>query len=132
MGRGQVDPGGRAAFLTAVKPVAGKMGADDDRSQERRYADAVVELASGGGSQAQIQVTSSVETLLVRVRRRPRWSSHFRFLPKPWSGCPAIPALLASFSTPSRWRSTPGPPRASFPSADAGLSPLPTSRAASP
>ncbi|HLQ15164.1 MAG TPA: DUF222 domain-containing protein, partial [Candidatus Eisenbacteria bacterium] len=61
---GQLDPVGGAAFLTAVKPLARKMGADDDRSQERRYADAVVELASGGGSQAQIQVTSSVETLL--------------------------------------------------------------------
>jgi len=61
---GQLDPVGGAAFLTAVKPLARKMGADDDRSQERRNADAVVELASGGGSQAQIQVTSSVETLL--------------------------------------------------------------------
>src|SRR5258708_8198211 len=61
---GQLDPVGGAAFLTAVKPLARKMGADDDRSQERRYAAAVVELASGGGSQAQIQVTSSVETLL--------------------------------------------------------------------
>jgi hypothetical protein len=61
---GQLDPVGGAAFLTAVKPLARKMGADDDRSQERRNADAVVEIVSGGGSQAQIQVTSSVETLL--------------------------------------------------------------------
>lgn len=61
---GQLDPVGGAMFLTAVKPLARKMGADDDRSQERRNADAVVELVSGGGSQAQIQVTSSVETLL--------------------------------------------------------------------
>src|ERR1700674_615953 len=41
-----------------------KSGPDDDRCLEQRNADALVELASGGGSQAQIQVTSSLETLL--------------------------------------------------------------------
>ena len=61
---GQLDPVGGAAVLTVLKPLARKMGADDDRSRERRNADALVELALGGGSQAQIQVTSSVETLL--------------------------------------------------------------------
>ena len=61
---GSLDPVGGAVFLSAVKPLARTMGADDDRSRERRQADALVELASGGGSQAQIQVTSSVETLL--------------------------------------------------------------------
>jgi Domain of unknown function (DUF222) len=44
-------------------PLARKSGADDYRSPERRNTDALVELASGGGSQAQIQVTSSIETL---------------------------------------------------------------------
>ena len=41
-----------------------KTGDHDVRDLERRQADALVELASGGGSQARIQVTSSVETLL--------------------------------------------------------------------
>ena len=61
---GQLDPVGGAAVLAVIVPLARKSGADDDRSPERRNADALVELASGGGSQAQIQVTSSLETLL--------------------------------------------------------------------
>ena len=61
---GVLDPVGGAAFITAIEPLARKSGAHDDRSLERRRADALVELASGGGSQAQIQVTSSIETLL--------------------------------------------------------------------
>jgi hypothetical protein len=61
---GQLDPVGGAAFLTAIQPLARKSGAHDDRDQEQRNADALVELASGGGSQAQIQVTSSIETLV--------------------------------------------------------------------
>jgi hypothetical protein len=61
---GVLDPVGGAAFRTAIAPLAHKSGAHDDRSLERRQADALVELASGGGSQAQIQVTSSIETLL--------------------------------------------------------------------
>jgi hypothetical protein len=61
---GQLDPVGGAALLSVIVPLARKSGADDDRSPERRNADALVELASGGGSQAQIQVTSSLETLL--------------------------------------------------------------------
>ena len=61
---GQLDPVGGAAVLTALAPLARKSGADDDRCLEQRNADALVELASGGGSQAQIQVTSSLETLL--------------------------------------------------------------------
>jgi hypothetical protein len=59
---GVLDPIGGTAFRTAVEPLARKTGAHDDR--DRRQADALVELASGGGSQAQIQVTSSIETLL--------------------------------------------------------------------
>jgi len=61
---GVLDPVGGAAFRTALEPLARKTGAHDDRDLERRQADALVELAIGGGSQAQIQVTSSIETLL--------------------------------------------------------------------
>jgi hypothetical protein len=61
---GQLDPIGGAALLTAIRPLARKSGAHDDRDLEQRQADALVELASGGGSQAQIQVTSSIETLV--------------------------------------------------------------------
>jgi hypothetical protein len=61
---GNFDPEGGAAILNKLEPRARKSGAHDDRSREKRNADALVELASGGGSQAQIQVTSSVETLL--------------------------------------------------------------------
>src|SRR6202140_5444699 len=60
---GNFDPEGGAAILTQLKPLARKSGAHDDRSREKRNADALVELASGGGSQAQIQVTTSLETL---------------------------------------------------------------------
>jgi hypothetical protein len=61
---GQLDPVGGAAVLTVLEPLARKSGPDDDRCLEQRNADALVELASGGGSQAQIQVTSSLETLM--------------------------------------------------------------------
>jgi hypothetical protein len=61
---GVLDPFGGATFRSAVERLARKTGAHDDRDLERRQADAVVELASGGGPQAQIQVTSSIETLL--------------------------------------------------------------------
>jgi Domain of unknown function (DUF222)/HNH endonuclease len=61
---GQLDPIGGAAVLSVIVPLARKSGAHDDRCLEQRNADALVELASGGGSQAQLQVTSSLETLL--------------------------------------------------------------------
>src|SRR6195256_1470285 len=61
--RGQLDPEGGAVLLTAIEPLARKSGAHDDRDLEQRNADALVELAAGGGSQAQINVTSSLETL---------------------------------------------------------------------
>jgi hypothetical protein len=61
---GNFDPEGGAAILTKLKPLARRSGAHDARSREKRYGDALVELASGGGSQAQLQVTSSIETLL--------------------------------------------------------------------
>jgi hypothetical protein len=60
---GTFDPEGGAAILTKLKPLARKSGAHDDRSREKRFGDALVELASGGGSQAQLQVTTSLETL---------------------------------------------------------------------
>src|SRR5476651_2487714 len=55
---GQLDPIGGAAVLSVLEPLARKSGAGDHRDQEQRNADALVELAIGGGSQAQIQVTS--------------------------------------------------------------------------
>jgi hypothetical protein len=58
-----LDPEGGAAILTQLEPLARKSGAHDERSREKRYADALVEPASGGGSQAQLQVTASFETL---------------------------------------------------------------------
>ena len=61
---GQLDPEGGAVFITALQARSRKSGAHDDRDLERRQGDALVELASNGGSQAQIQVTSSIETLL--------------------------------------------------------------------
>src|SRR3979411_66740 len=64
---GNFDPEGGAAILTRLNPLTRKSGAHDGRSLERRNADALVELASGGGSQAQIQVTSSLETRLGRA-----------------------------------------------------------------
>jgi hypothetical protein len=60
---GNFDPEGGAAILTQLKPLARKSGAHDDRTREKRFADALVELASGGGAQAQVQVTTSLETL---------------------------------------------------------------------
>src|ERR1700730_18236660 len=53
---GQLDPIGGAAVLTVLEPLARKSGPDDDRCLEQRDADALVELAAGGGAQAQIQV----------------------------------------------------------------------------
>jgi hypothetical protein len=61
---GQLDPEGGAVLITALQARAHKSGAHDDRDLEQRQGDALVEIAAGGGSQAQIQVTSSIETLL--------------------------------------------------------------------
>src|SRR5438094_628684 len=59
---GVLDPAGGAAVRTALEPLARKSGEHDDRVLDQRYADALVELASGG-KPANIQVTASVETL---------------------------------------------------------------------
>ncbi len=62
---GVLDPIGGIALRTALEPLARKSGAFDDRNRKQRLADALVELATKGGKHAvQIQVTSSIETLL--------------------------------------------------------------------
>jgi hypothetical protein len=70
---GQLDSAGGAALRTALEPLAGKLGPDDDRDYHRRLADALVELAthaldSGalprkGGMRPHLQVTASLNTL---------------------------------------------------------------------
>ena len=60
---GVLDPIGGAVLRSALEPLARRSGAHDDRDRERRQADALVELAAAG-QQTQLQVTSSVETLL--------------------------------------------------------------------
>src|SRR3989440_3303065 len=59
---GVLDPVGGAAVRTALEPLARKSGERDDRLLPERYADALVELASGGRP-ANIQVTATIETL---------------------------------------------------------------------
>src|SRR5438034_11211425 len=59
---GVLDPAGGAAVRTALEPLARKAGAHDDRLLPQRYADALVELASGG-KPANLQVTATIETL---------------------------------------------------------------------
>ena len=59
---GVLDPIGGAAVRTALEPLARKSGEHDDRVLDQRYADALVELASGG-KPANLQVTATIETL---------------------------------------------------------------------
>src|SRR5947207_8115362 len=59
---GVLDPVGGAAVRTALEPLARKSAEHDDRLPPRRYADALVELASAGRP-ANIQVTATIETL---------------------------------------------------------------------
>jgi hypothetical protein len=61
---GYLDTVGGAAVRTALEPLARPSGEDDSRELDRRLADALVELAEGAMPKTQIQVTSSVETLL--------------------------------------------------------------------
>jgi len=49
---GVLDAFGGAALRTALEPLARKSGQHDDRDRERRLADALVELASGGAERA--------------------------------------------------------------------------------
>jgi hypothetical protein len=60
---GVLDAAGGAALRTALEPLARKSGKDDDRSRERRVADALVEFVHRS-QPAQLQVTTSLETLL--------------------------------------------------------------------
>jgi hypothetical protein len=60
---GVLDPVGGAAVRTALEPLAKPSG--DERNRDQRMADALVELATHGGKlKVQMQVTSSIETLL--------------------------------------------------------------------
>src|ERR1700682_5673557 len=71
---GNFDPEGGAAIITTLEPLARRSGADDDRSREKRMADAVVDVAmhaldSGlipqqGSQRTHLNVTTSLETLL--------------------------------------------------------------------
>lgn len=60
---GCLDPVGGAVVRNALEPLARRSGADDYRDAPKRWADALVELVSNK-TRIQMQVTSSVETLL--------------------------------------------------------------------
>lgn len=72
--KGFLDPVGGATLCTALDPLARRTGSDDERSRQRRYADALVELAAHsldaslvprvGGQRPHLQVTTSLETLV--------------------------------------------------------------------
>jgi uncharacterized protein DUF222 len=63
--QGVLDPVGGAAVRTALEPLAKHLGKDDYRDRPKRLADALVErMTAGGKVQVQMQVTSSIETLL--------------------------------------------------------------------
>ena len=72
--RGLLDPVGGATLRVALAPLTAPKGAGDDRSRERRYADALVELAhhaldhgfitDTGGQRTHLQLTASVETVM--------------------------------------------------------------------
>jgi hypothetical protein len=61
--KGFLDSAGGAAVRKALEPLARKAGAEDHREREQRLADALVQLATGG-KPAQLQVTTSIETLM--------------------------------------------------------------------
>jgi hypothetical protein len=60
---GVLDAFGGAALRSALEPLARRSGDGDRRERGHRLADALVELAAGR-ARANLQVTSSVETLL--------------------------------------------------------------------
>src|SRR5260370_1481389 len=72
--KGVFDPEGGAALRTAWEPLARRSGAHDDRSRQKRLADAAVELAIHGmdigaipqqaTQRTHLQVTVPLETLL--------------------------------------------------------------------
>jgi hypothetical protein len=62
---GQLDPISGAAVRGALEPLARPSGEHDHRDYDQRMADALVEIVTHGGQHnVQLQVTSSVETLL--------------------------------------------------------------------
>jgi hypothetical protein len=62
---GSLDPVNGAAVRGALEPLARPSGESDYREREQRMADALVEIITHGGKQnVQLQVTSSIETLL--------------------------------------------------------------------
>ena len=60
---GSLDPVGGAVVRNALEPLARYSGKDDHRLRPQRMADALIELA-GHKTKIQMQVTSSIETLL--------------------------------------------------------------------
>jgi hypothetical protein len=64
--RGVLDPEGGAILRTALEPLAGRTGEHDDRKRDHRLADALVVLAQLG-QRSQLQVTTTLETLLRRA-----------------------------------------------------------------
>ena len=72
--RGLLDPVGGATLRVALAPLTKRNGAGDDRSRERRYADALVELAhhaldhgfitERGTARPHLQLTASAETVM--------------------------------------------------------------------
>ena len=66
--RGVLDGEGGATLRTALEPLARRTGKDDSRHRGRRLADALVELAAHGGRvRTDLQVTTTLETLLQRA-----------------------------------------------------------------
>jgi hypothetical protein len=62
---GILDPVTGAAVRGALEPLARPSGEHDHREREQRIADALVEIITHGGKQnVQLQVTSSIKTLL--------------------------------------------------------------------
>ena len=61
---GVLDKVGGAALRTALEPLAKRMGKDDRRRYPRRLADALVEFSMNALDRSQLQVTTSLETLL--------------------------------------------------------------------
>lgn len=72
--RGVLDPEGAAVFRTAIEALARRNGKGDDRTHERRFADAAVELAAHSldnalvpqhnGGRPHLNVNTTLETLL--------------------------------------------------------------------
>jgi Domain of unknown function (DUF222) len=72
--RGLLDPVGGATLRVALEPLTKPRGKDDDRSRQRRLADALVELShhaldhgfitDTGGQPTHLQLTASVETVM--------------------------------------------------------------------